>query len=225
MKKNKKIKIALSGDRGRMGKSLKRLIKKDPSKEFVSGANRDRSLDHWDSKKIDAVIDFSLPPLFSKTLLWCVQNKKPFVSGTTGLNSRQKRQLKESSKRIPIFYSENMGWGVFLLTKYISQLSNDNISILVEDIHHKGKKDKPSGTALKLKKHLPSVLQKKIKMKSYRRGCEFGTHRVFIKTPEEILLLEHKALSRDVFSKGALKALDYILKKSKGLYSLSDIYG
>ena len=224
MKKNRKIKIALSGDRGLMGKSLKKLIKKDPLKEVVAGANRDSLPDLWDPNKIDAVIDFSLPALFSKTLLWCVQNKKPLVSGTTALTAKQKQQLQKFSKKIPIFYSENMGWGIFLLSKYISQISGDKVSILLEEIHHKGKKDKPSGTALKLKEQVVAPLQKKVKIKSYRRGNEFGTHRIYFKTPEEILLLEHKALSRDVFSKGALKALDHLLTKSKGLYSLSDIY-
>ncbi len=220
----KKIRIALSGDRGRMGKSLKRLLKKDPCKEVVAGANRSRSLELWDAKKIDAVIDFSLPSLFSKSLLWCVQNKKPFVSGTTGLSSKQKNLLKSSSKKIPVFYSENMGWGIFLLTKYISQLSGNKISILLEDRHHKEKKDKPSGTALRLKEHFPPSLKKKVRIKSYRQGSDFGTHRIYLKTPEETLLLEHKALSRDVFSKGAIKALECIFKKSKGLYSTTDIY-
>lgn len=223
-KKQKVIQIALSGDRGRMGQSLKKVVKKSSRLKISSRANRNLSPEKWKAKNIDAVIDFSLPELFSKSLSWAVQNKKPFVSGTTGLSSLQKKALKKASKKIPVFYGENMSGGIFLLCTWLKDLSNKETKILIEDIHHKNKKDKPSGTALRLKNSLPPFLKTKTQIKSFRKGKEFGTHRLIIKSSEEVLILEHQALNRELFSKGALQALFFILKKKKGYYSPSDLY-
>ena len=220
----KKIQMALSGDRGRMGKSLKKLIKKSSALTVSAKANRDQSPKQWKADQVDGVIDFSLPELFSQSLKWAVQNKKPFVSGTTGLSPSQKKALKRASKSIPVFYGENMSGGVFLLTKWLKDLFDTEVKILIEDLHHQHKKDKPSGTALKLEQSLPSFLKSKAKIKSVRKGKEFGTHRILIKSSEEILCLSHQALNRDLFAKGALQALLFLLKKEKGYYEPSDLY-
>ena len=218
------IKIALSGDRGRMGKCLRKLIKKSALMKVIAGANRDKPLKNWNSSQIDAVIDFSLPRLFSQSLTWAVRHKKPFVSGTTGLNLSQKKALKTAGKSIPVFYGENMSGGIYLFSHWLRDLFNEEVHVLIEDIHHKDKKDKPSGTALKLKNSMPPFLKKKIKIKSLRKGREFGTHRMIIKSPEETLLLEHRAINRKLFAKGALQALLFILKKRKGYYEPSNLY-
>ena len=220
----KKLNIALSGDRGRMGKSLKKLIKKDSKKQATAVANTKVTHKKWDHKKIDVVIDFSLPPMFLKTLKWCLDNNKALVSGTTGLSASQKQLLKKASKKIPIFYAENMSWGIFCLTKWLDGLSGEIKSILIEDIHHKHKKDKPSGTALRLKNYLPKQMQKKVRIKSKRQGNELGIHRVFLKTDKEQIVLEHKSLSRDLFSEGAIKASEFIVKRKRGLYSVQDLW-
>lgn len=225
MKRKKKvIRIALSGSSGRMGKSLKKLIKKSSVLKLGAQANRKFSSKDWKAGEIDVVLDFSLPALFSNSLKWSVKHKKPFVSGTTGLKPAQKQALKRASRRIPVFYGENMSAGIFLFTQSLSQLVNADLQILIEDIHHKDKKDKPSGTALRLKKSLPPFLQKKTRIQSFRKGKEFGRHRILIKGGEEILTLEHQALNRELFSKGALQALCFLMKKKKGFYQASDLY-
>jgi len=223
--KNKKIIcIALSGDQGRVGKSLKRLIKKSSHMKLTARANKKTSSSEWKAQDIDGVVDFSSASLFSKTLKWAVQNKKAFVSGTTGLSPKQKQDLKKASKKIPIFYGENMSGGVFLFSKWLKDLFNTDVQVLIEDTHHKNKKDRPSGTALRLKNSFPKFLQKKIKIISFRKGHSFGTHRLTIKSSEEVLILEHRALNRELFSVGALQALLFILKKKKGYYDPSDLY-
>ena len=226
-KKNKKkqsILIALSGDRGRMGKSLQKIIKNSSVMKVTAKANKTKLPDTWPAHQIDGVIDFSLPKLFTQSLAWAIRNNKAFVSGTTGLSSAQKQALKKAGKKIPVFYGENMSGGIFLLTKWLKELFNEELKILIEDIHHKNKKDKPSGTALKLKKSLPKFLEKKAKIKSLRKGKEFGTHRLLLKSPEELLILEHQALNRELFAKGALQALLFILKKKKGYFEPADLY-
>ncbi|MCY4321452.1 MAG: hypothetical protein OXC37_03480 [Bdellovibrionaceae bacterium] len=222
--KKKIIHIALSGANGRMGISLQNLIKKSPQLKLTAKAHRKSCFKYWQDKTIDGVIDFSAPSFFNFSLDWAIQYKKAFVSGTTALNSQQKENLKKASKKIPVFYSENMSPGIFLMSQWIHKLFNPELQILLEDIHHKNKKDKPSGTALKLKDNLPAFLHKNLKIKSYRQGKEFGLHRLTIKNKEEVLILEHIALNRDLFSKGALHALIFILGKKKGFYDLSLLY-
>ena len=144
-------------------------------------------------------------------------HKKAFVSGTTGLSAQQKQALKKASQKIPVFYGENMSGGVFLFSQWLKTLFYQSPKIQLEDIHHKNKKDKPSGTAIRLKNSLPSFLQKRLKLISVRKGREFGTHRLTLKTKEEVLVLEHRALNRDLFAKGALQALLFCFKKEKRL--------
>ena len=218
------IKMGLVGYSGKMGKSLQKLIKKSPLFEMTAKARTKNCFSNWESKKIQGVIDFSSPDLCLKSLDWCIKNKKAFVSGTTGLNYRQKQALKKASEVIPVFYSENMSVGVYFFSQWMKSISSSDFQFVLEDYHHKNKKDKPSGTAIRLKNHLPQAIQKKIKIKSYRKGKEFGTHRVILKSKEEVLTLEHKALNREVFSKGALKALQFLIKKRKGFYDVKDLY-
>ena len=111
----------------------------------------------WQARQISGVIDFSAPPLFEQALFWCLKHKKPFVSGTTALSPAQKRKLKQAGQKIPVFYEENMSWGIGQITKWIQNMRLPEGELLLQDIHHKNKKDRPSGTALKLKKHFPRL--------------------------------------------------------------------
>lgn len=221
-----KMKTALSGSRGRMGKALRELMEGGNGFQMTDQAHRGRAPELWNPKNIDGVIDFSLPQLFSKTLSWCVTHKKPLVSGTTGLNARHKKSLQEAGQVIPVFYAENMSRGIWLLKGWIKSLTlPPSFQIVLEDIHHKNKKDRPSGTALRLKAGLPSSLQRKVKVISERRGREFGTHRLILKGGNEEILLQHRAFNRKVFAEGALKALKQLKRRPPGLYSVEDIYG
>lgn len=223
-KQSSSLKVGLAGYNGKMGMSLQKLINKNPAFTLTEKAHRKSCLSKWDPKKIRGVIDFSAPELCLAGLRWAVQNKKAFVSGTTGLNPKQKQAFKKAGKTIPVFYSENMSEGIYFFSQCLQVLSSSDFQILLEDYHHKDKRDSPSGTALRLKSHLSQGLQKKLKIKSYRRGKEFGTHRVTLKSREENLSFEHKALNREVFSKGALKALQFLIKKKKGFYDVKDLY-
>jgi len=224
----KVIRIGLSGSSGKMGLSLQKLIKKSSSLKIIAKvtakAHKKTCFNDWKAENIDGVIDFSVPDFCSISLNWALQHKKAFVSGTTGLSSKQKQELKKASKKIPVFYSENMSLGVYLFSQWMQVISSSDFEMLLEDYHHKDKKDKPSGTAIRLKNHLTPEGQKKIKIKSYRKGKEFGTHQLQLKNKEEILTITHKALNREVFSKGALKALEFIIKRKKGFYDVKELY-
>ena len=225
MQRKKKVYLALSGASGRMGKAIKQVIKEKRSGFILSAETPSvENLQQWSNKKIDGVIDFSVPELFSLTLKWCVKNKKPFVSGTTALSVAQKRNLKKAARHIPVFYEENMSWGIWFIKQAIRNFSEDSVDLLLKDIHHKNKKDKPSGTALKLKSTLPVFAQKKLQIESIRKGRVFGTHRFYFKGMEEQVLFEHKALDRKLFARGSLKALRWLIPQSPGIYSYDDMY-
>lgn len=226
MKSNKKtITLGLSGATGRMGKAVNALVRKKNSNFKLVHNTPPLDFNQWRAHNIQGVIDFSAPLVFSEALKWCVKNKKPFVSGTTALSPAHKRLLKTSAKKIPIFYEENMSWGIWQIKKWIETLSNPPLNIVLQDIHHKNKKDKPSGTALKLKRHFAPSIKNRLKVVSYRRGQEFGTHRLLFKADEEQVLLEHVALSRKLFAGGALKALRWLVaQKTPGLYCFEDLY-
>ena len=220
------MKVALSGSTGRMGKALRELIENTKGFQVTAEAHRTCPPSSWDSKNLEGVIDFSLPPLFSKTLSWCVIHKKPLVSGTTGLTAKQKKQLEQAAQKIPICYATNMSWGIWLVKNWVKILSPpSSFQILLEDIHHKNKKDRPSGTALSLKSSFSPSLKRKVKVISERRGREFGTHRIILRGEEEEILLQHKAFNRQVFAKGALRALKWLKGRPPGFYSMDDIYG
>ena len=237
-RQNKKIRVGLSGASGRMGGAVKAVIKQKNSGFLLSFSAPPKQTTYtnnlqtlksffidWDKTKIDGVVDFSSPELFSLALDWCVTHKKAFVSGSTGLKAGHKRKIKQATKKIPIFYEENMSWGIWRIKHWIKEVSGKEADkVLLKDIHHKNKKDKPSGTALKLKKNFSLTVQKKLKIQSFRVGDEFGTHQIIFQNPDETVSLEHKALSRNLFAGGALKALKFLMNKPPGLYSFEDLY-
>jgi len=226
MKRKKTIRLGLSGASGRMGTVVKQLVRHKNSGFVISATSPPLlSLKLWNSENIDGVIDFSSPELFERILSWCVLYKKPFVSGTTALAYKQKQKLKRSARYIPVFYEENMSWGIWQIKNWVRNCSGlKTVNIFLEDIHHQKKKDKPSGTSLKLKSAFSKVIQRKIKITSLRKGQELGTHRIYFKGPEEVIMLEHRALNRKLFARGALNALKWLLTKSPGFYGSDDLY-
>ena len=240
------LKIALSGASGRMGAALRALIKNRPGMTVSAAADSSHPLSDWNPLKIDGVIDFSLPPLFRKTARWCEKRGKAFVSGTTGLSPADWDLLRKISRTAPVFYGENMSWGIFQTGRWISSLpapvptapvptasvakpsvatAAPITAVLLKDIHHKGKKDSPSGTALRLLDRFPPELRALVKIQSLREGEAFGTHRIEIQAASEKLVLEHQALSREVFAEGALTALSWLVKQPPGLYTPENLYG
>ena len=219
------MKIALSGSTGKMGQVVEALVKNRPEMEITARGHRKQPPWNWNPKEIQGVVDFSLPPLLKEASLWCEKYKKPLVSGTTGLAEWELQELKRISNVIPLFYGENMSWGIWQMGLWINSLKGALPEAILKDIHRKNKKDSPSGTALRLKKLFPNNLRDKLQIVSVREGDEFGTHQVMLKTPWETLTLEHKALSREVFAQGALRALEWLMQKPPGFYSPESLYG
>jgi 4-hydroxy-tetrahydrodipicolinate reductase len=256
----KKINISISGALGKMGKILIKKISKNKnlklisatdlrykSKKMINGIRvQKNSLEAF--RKADVIIDFSRPIGSIEILNYAKKLKKRVIIGTTGFNKKQENLIKNYSKKIPIFKSGNMSFGINLLSYIINILSKKitkDYQIGITDNHHKKKIDYPSGSALMLanavakgkNKNFNSIkgknffnqegnLQKnKINFFIKRKGNTIGEHSVNFNNKIESIELKHKAFSRELFADGALNAAVWINKKNKGLFNMIDMFG
>jgi len=197
-------------------------------------------------EKTDIIIDFTVPKCTIEVLKIASKLKKRVVIGTTGFTQKEDKIIKKYSKKIPILKAGNMSLGVNLLmylTEIASKSLGDNYLSKIFEIHHKHKKDYPSGTALMLgkgiadgknkdllnligkkflnKKNFP--YGKKINFNSIRKGEIIGEHEVKFSSGKEIITLNHEAFDRTLYSDGALTAAKWLMKKKPGLYSMRDL--
>ncbi len=192
----------------------------------------------------DIVIDFSLPEACEALLEAAIKNPKPLVIGTTGLNTHQLNLLKQASEIMPILYATNMSLGVALLNKLVYQAAAalEGFDIEIVEMHHKHKKDAPSGTALTLGEsaangrgldldkvrvsgrdgNIGERSNDEIAVMALRGGDIVGRHTVGFYNDGEFIELNHTATSRSTFSKGAIRAGAWLANKKAGLYSISD---
>ena len=253
----KKINLGISGCMGRMGQQLIKSSRKNKNFNLktltenkllnnkIYGIKPELNTEEA-FKKTDILIDFTIPKCTLEVLKIASKLKKKVVIGTTGFNRAQENQIKKYSKKIPILKAGNMSLGVNLLmylTEIASKsLSEDYLSKIFE-VHHKHKKDYPSGTALMLGKgitdgkgkNLYSLIGKKylnkksfpygkkINFNSLRRGEIIGEHEVKFSNGKEIITLNHEAFDRALYSDGALSAAKWLMKKKPGLYSMRDL--
>ena len=220
-----KVKALICGASGRMGQALEEVASVKKQYEIVHGIKDKKELSKLNAKKFDVVIDFSAPELFREMLKWSEQNKKAFVSGTTGLTPADHAAMKKASKNIAVLWAPNMSLGIQVMKSLLEKLASiDSWDFQLEETHHKHKKDAPSGTALWLQEALEKAVGKKLpKAMSARGGGVCGDHRVLALGDEEAIIIEHRALSRRVFAEGAWRAAEYLQQKKKGLYTLSDV--
>ena len=255
--KYKKIKLAISGCMGRMGQQLIISSKKNKNFKLVTLTENRLINKKFNGikpelnsskafKKTDVIIDFTVPKCTLEILKIASKLKKRVIIGTTGFNRNQENQIKKYSKKIPILKAGNMSLGVNLLmylTEVASKSLNDEYLSKIFEVHHKHKKDYPSGTALMLgkgiadgkNKNLYNLIGKKflnkksfpygkkINFNSIRKGEIIGEHEVKFSSGKEIITLNHEAFDRTLYSDGALTASKWLMKKSAGLYSMRDL--
>ena len=253
----KKINLAISGCMGRMGQQIIKSVKSDKNfkivtltesekiKKKISGVklslNSEKAL-----KKADLIIDFTTPKCTFEILKISAKFKKRVVIGTTGFTKKEENLIKKFSRKIPILKAGNMSLGINLLmylTEITSKSLGNNFLSKVFEIHHKHKKDHPSGTALMLgrgialgknkdfykmigKKYLNKKkfpYGKKINFNSMRKGEIIGEHEVTFSSGKEIITLNHEAFDRALYSEGAITAAKWLINKKPGLYSMRNL--
>jgi len=182
-----------------------------------------------DLTNISVVIDFSSPKGFSNCVNFCMEQKLPLVSGTTGFSEEHLALISSAKKSIPILIASNMSLGIANL-KYLIEEHLLSINIptkcRITEIHHTKKKDSPSGTALEISKFLENMSVSKIdgpiEIQSHRIGNVFGIHRIEFTNADGTSTFQHIANSRNIFAKGALQAARWIDSRENGEYSFAD---
>jgi len=179
----------------------------------------------------DVVVDFSRPESSMSMVKKCIENKKPIVIGTTGFNNEQLQIIKEASQNIPVLLSYNMSKGIFFLKESIKDFllkNQHNFECIIHEVHHTEKVDSPSGTAIELEKTInnndTNKIISSIRIESKRVFGVNGIHEVRFFNNNDSVVFKHEALSRNIFSEGALTIAKSIIKKEPNLYSVKDFF-
>ena len=253
----KKINLAVTGCLGRMGQQIIKSTKLDKRFKLVS-VTENRVINKKISgirpqlnnenafKKANIIIDFTLPNCTFQVLKIASKLKKKVVIGTTGFTKKEEELIKKYARKIPILKSGNMSLGINLLM-YLTEIASvslgSNFLSKIYEVHHKHKKDHPSGTALMLGKGIAVGKKKdfykmignkyfnkktfpygkKINFNSVRKGKTVGEHEVKFSSGKEIITLNHEAFDRALYSEGALTAAKWLMSKKPGLYSMRNV--
>jgi 4-hydroxy-tetrahydrodipicolinate reductase len=239
-------KIIIHGSKGRMGQMLIACGESMDGIEIVAGVDEGDDLSTLIAD-CDAVIDFSLHSASADCAVLCAKHGKAFVIGTTGHSDTEKSAILNHQSEIPIVWASNYSTGVntlFWLTKKAAQILGPDFDLEVVEMHHRHKVDAPSGTATTLGEILLEVrdqqkdalrhgregivgarTDEEIGMHSLRGGDVVGDHTVIFAGAGERLELTHKAASRETFANGALRAAQWAVQQSPGLYDMQDVLG
>jgi len=253
--------IVLNGACGRMGRILADLIDADDALELVAaleapghpglgGALGKAGVKVTDALDIDAdvLIDFSLPAGTMACLAACVARDVAMVIGTTGLTDAQAERVRAAAEKVPVVFAPNMSAGVNLLFSLVGEVARalgPDYDCEIVEMHHRFKKDAPSGTALQLARKIAEATgrsipadavfgregkvgertPREIGIHAVRAGDVVGEHTVSFTTLGERVELAHRASSRETFARGALRAAKWLLGREPGLYTMLDVLG
>jgi 4-hydroxy-tetrahydrodipicolinate reductase len=241
------LRLCIHGSQGSMGQALIRCAAEDP--ELQVTAEVDTGDDFTAAlAQCDAVIDFSATHITPQVAQACAAAGKVLVIGTTGHELPEREQINKAAAKIPLVFSPNYSVGVntlFWLTRKAAEILGPDFDLEVVEMHHRLKKDAPSGTA----RHLAEILAEvrkldyaesarhgragivgerhndEIGVHAIRGGDVVGDHTVIYAAPGERLELTHKASSRDTFARGALRAAKWASTQPPGLYDMQDVLG
>jgi 4-hydroxy-tetrahydrodipicolinate reductase len=241
------VKLIITGSKGRMGQALLACAKHHSNLQIVGEVDANGDLGPLIASA-DVVIDFSSHEATFGYAEICARHKKAIVIGTTGHSDAEKSRIKKLKSKIPMVMASNYSTGVntlFWLTRKAAEILGPDFDLEVVEMHHRLKKDAPSGTAATLAEILAAVRKQqlskvirhgregivgertatKIGMHSVRGGDVVGDHTVIFATNGERVELAHKASSRETFANGALRAALWVVKQKPGFYDMQDVLG
>ena len=225
--KQPRVRVLLIGSKGRMGQTIVDLAKDDPKIDIVAQCDLGDAIEPA-IKDCDVAIDFSNAGAIEEICRIALQHRKALVIGTTGHSPEQRRLIEKSAESLAIVFASNFSVGVnalFALTRRAAEILGSEFAPEITETHHKMKKDAPSGTAKTLGEILKETLEIEIPIESIREGDVVGEHTVSFVGPGERLELTHRAGSREIFARGALRAAQWIVGKPARLYSMQDVLG
>jgi 4-hydroxy-tetrahydrodipicolinate reductase len=239
--------IIITGSKGRMGRALIACAGQKPDLEVVGQIDQGDDLGAVIGKG-KVVIDFSSHTATLGIAKLCAENGKALVVGTTGHTEEEGTQIKALTSKIPMVLASNYSTGVntlFWLTRKAAEILGPGFDLEIVEMHHRMKRDAPSGTAKTLAEILAEVRKRQIEkvirhgrkgivgertaeeigMHSLRGGDVVGDHTVVFATQGERVELTHKASSRETFANGALRAAQWVVRQQAGLYDMQDVLG
>ena len=239
--------IIINGSKGRMGQALAACAARLPGLQIVGAVDQGDDLSAVISQ-CDALIEFSFHNVTPAVAALCAQHRKALVIGTTGHNDAEKALITPLQSQIPIVWASNYSTGVntlFWLTRKAAEILGPNFDLEVVEMHHRLKKDAPSGTATTLLEILAATRQLQLKealrhgregivgertrgeigIHAIRGGDVVGDHTVIFANDGERVELTHKASSRETFANGALRAAEWAVAQKPGLYDMQDVLG
>lgn len=221
------LRVLLVGAQGRMGQAITAAAKEDSGLTITAGLSRGDSVESL-IDNCDVVVDFSLPTATAEVCRACAKNGKPLILGTTGQDEEQKDAVRAAAQRIPLVCAANFSLGVnalFALTRRAAELLGQDFDLDVVELHHRTKKDAPSGTAKRLLEILRETGGGDVSAQSIRAGDIVGEHTVIFSGSGERLELTHRATSRATFAGGALRAARWVVTQPAGLYRMENVLG
>jgi 4-hydroxy-tetrahydrodipicolinate reductase len=228
MTKEARVRALVVGAKGRMGRTIVDLATGESEIDIVAQCDLGDDI-ATPMERVDVAIDFSQADAIEEICQAAAEHQKPLVIGTTGHSPAQHELIQKTARSVPVVFASNFSVGVnalFALTRKAGEiLRGFDVSII--ETHHTMKKDAPSGTAKTLAQVLKSVrkIDKEIPIQSIREGEVVGEHTIVFAGPGERLELTHRAASREIFARGALRAAEWIVGKHPGLYSMQDVLG
>ena len=231
------LRLLVHGSTGRMGRALLRLcgerperfavvgaVSQQPSQRVLDGVPQFAARELSGAPKFDVLVDFSRPEAFDRVLALAVARNTAFVSGTTGLADAQREALRLAAAQVPACWGSNFSLGVAVLAQLVARaapaLAGWDCDIV--EIHHAGKVDAPSGTALTLGGEV-SAAGGEPRYASLRAGDVVGEHLVQFTGAGERIELMHRATNRDVFARGALHVASRLAGREPGLYEVGQL--
>jgi 4-hydroxy-tetrahydrodipicolinate reductase len=239
--------VVLNGYKGRMGQALLACAKQIPDWTWAGQTDVGDDLAQV-LPGADAVIDFSFHAATPAVAALCAAQGKALVIGTTGHSPEEQAAIRRYQTTIPMVWASNYSTGVntlFWLTRKAAEILGPDFDLEVVEMHHRLKKDAPSGTATTLGEILAEVRRwqwdeaarhgrhgivgertsTEIGMHSIRGGDVVGDHTVIFAANGERVELTHKASSRDTFARGALRATQWVVGRKPGIYTMQDVLG
>lgn len=206
------------GSTGRLGYEVINLFsEKDHRLVFTRSIEGDKK-----EENPQVLIDCSLPEAFDDNLLIAKEFNVPFIIAVTNLSEDRLAKLKELSSTVPVIQSYNFSIGIQILLKLTTAAKEiiPDWDIEIEEVHHRFKLDRPSGTAKMIK---AIFAEKDVPVTSLRLGNVPGDHTVYFGGLGEVLSIKHSAISRRTFAEGILRSAEFLLTKKNGFYNFTDV--
>ncbi|MEI7733008.1 MAG: 4-hydroxy-tetrahydrodipicolinate reductase [Verrucomicrobiota bacterium] len=239
--------VIINGSKGRMGQALLACAARIPEIKVAAGIDMGDDLRTVIAQS-DVVIDFSFHQATAGVARLCAEHKKALVIGTTGHSEADTASIRNLSATVPMVWASNYSTGVnalFWLTRKAAEILGPSFDLEVVEMHHRLKKDAPSGTARSLAEILADVRQQQLNevvrhgrqgivgertsteigMHAIRGGDVVGDHTVIFAAMGERVELTHKASSRETFANGALRAAEWVVRQTPGIYTMQDVLG